>query len=76
MLILVLKLQHSTCTLKFRCCVILYVAERYNNMAQRETTEGLEKSSLDDSLINITGTIHEFCCMYLIILSIKVDSCF
>ena len=58
MLILVLKLQHSTCTLKF-----YFVAERYNNMAQRETTEGLEKSSLDDSLINITGTIHEICCL-------------
>lgn len=38
------------------------VAEKY--MGQREKAEGLGDSSLDDSLVNLTGTIFEFCGLY------------
>ncbi len=41
-------------------CIILYEAEKYNSMGQTDKTEQAERStegSLDDSLINLTGTI-------------------
>lgn len=41
------------------------IAEKYNNMPQSEKAEGLRESSLDDSLINLTGTVLKFVCSLL-----------
>ena len=35
--------------------LFLYVAEKYNTIGNTEQAEGLRESSLDDSLINLTG---------------------
>lgn len=38
----------------------VHIAEKYNSMTQSMKAEGLGGSSLDDSLINLTGTILVF----------------
>ena len=43
----------------------VHTAEKYNNMTQSAKADGLGESSLDDSLINLTGTILEFVCSLL-----------
>ena len=43
----------------------VHAAEKYNNMTQSVKADGLGESSLDDSLINLTGTILEFVCSLL-----------
>lgn len=44
------------------------IAEKYNSMTQSVKAEGLGESALDDSLINLTGTILEFVCSFIILL--------